>query len=138
VLVLEDASEDDTVKADAVLSLETFACNDKGAAVVAAGAIPPLVEPQLRGCSYNVRAGAAGELLSLTLGINPNAAAAWIAAEGAILWLVELLSGGLKQGRENAVGALGLIASNDDANRAAVVRAGAIPPLVELLSGGSD
>jgi hypothetical protein len=65
VRVLEDASDDNDVKMDVAITLGIFAsmANGKGADVVAAGAISPLVE-LLRGDPYNgSRVEAAGTLL---------------------------------------------------------------------------
>jgi hypothetical protein len=52
---------------------------------------------------------------------------------GALLPLVELLRGGLEEGRAMAAGAMINLAAGDPT---AVVAAGAIPPLVELLHSG--
>jgi hypothetical protein len=56
-------------------------------------------------------------------------------AAGALPPLVKLLRGGSDKGTTDTAGALGNLASGNDAVMLAVAAAGALPSLVELLSG---
>jgi vacuolar protein 8 len=83
------------------------------------------------------KANAAGKLARHARGDWGNPRTKAVVVAGAIPSLVELLRGGLNEGKKNAAAALGMIAPCSDAT-AAMVAAGALPMLVELLRSGSD
>jgi hypothetical protein len=147
---LENASTDDADKASAAAVLGTYvqagntsankAPNITAAtattAVVAAGALPPLVELLRSGSDdgKGYAAGALGMLADGNVDIMPV-----IVAVGALPPLVVMLSSGSEDGSKlYAVRALGVLAGGNVGIAAAVVAAGGIPPLVELLHSGSD
>ena len=115
------------------------------AAIIGAGATPPLVA-LLSGGPDSAVASKAAQVLSNLADSDANRAA--IAGAGAISPLVGLLSGGLEsEAAANAAFALANLAvgSWEDslgcgihANSVAIAEAGAISPLVALLSGGLE
>ena len=113
------------------------------AAIIGAGAIPPLVA-LLSGGPDSVVATKAARVLSNLADNDANRAA--IAGAGAISLLVGLLPGGPdSEAAANAAFALASLAVDSwefelgiHANGVAIARAGAISPLVALLSGGPE
>jgi vacuolar protein 8 len=143
VRVLGDTSTEYDTKMDAAGALGNLMGADDDddyldivAVVVAAGAIPLLVELLRGGSNQLSRSEIAATLETLAFD-NDNLAA--VVAAGALPQLVELLRGSWGEGRAKAARTLTIFVggcNNDIA--AAVVAAGALLPLVELLSVGSD
>jgi hypothetical protein len=132
VRVLEDTSVDGNIKGFAARALGNLALayDNIKVAIVAAGAIPPLLE-LLRGGSDEGRAGVAWALANLTINDAANKVA--IVLSGAIPLLTEVLHGGSDEGRAGAAIALGNLASASNTNKVAIAAAGAIP----LSAGGA-
>jgi hypothetical protein len=103
VRALQDASADGATKANAAGALLNLANGDAAnkAAMVTAGAIPPLVE-LVRGGSDQGKVSAAGALYYLSNGNAANKAA--IVMAGALPPLDELLRAGSDLGKEKAAG----------------------------------
>jgi hypothetical protein len=120
-------------------------CSDVNnkAAIVVAGAIPPLVQllGTMPGFPYVVQQrAAAASLMHLSHRdiLIDEETAVTIAAAGAIPQLVQLLeSGSPAYVQQEAVGVLALLAAANTEIAVTIVEAGAIAPLVQLLGSGS-
>lgn len=127
------SSSSAAVQAAAVTLLGFLAVDDPGTdAVVAAGALPPLVA-LMQHSSHAVQAAAASALGCLALGGAGHKAA--ILAAGAVEPLVKLLDSTDYEVQRGAVGTLRCLASGKTRKpcRAAIAAAGAIPALVRLV-----
>jgi len=103
-------------------------------AIIAAGAVSPLVALLSCGPESEAAEGAAGVLHNLSCDSEGSNA---IIGEGAIPLLVALLSGGPdSEAADTAAQVLHNLTCYGDEARKAIVEAGAVPPLVALLSGG--
>jgi vacuolar protein 8 len=126
------------------LSNLAFGNDANKAAIMKAGAIPPLVQ-LLRSGSNECRVYAATALSHLMGAVASeegpqfcnvaDRVAAAIVAAGAIPLLVELLRSDSDEGKTESARALQLLFSNGATNKKVIVAAGALPLLVELLQG---
>eukprot|EP00887_Chlorella_sp_A99_P004697 scaffold4.g4697.t1 len=131
------SSGDDDVRGAAASALATLSLDAGRAvpAILAAGALPPLVG-LLRG-GEDEAASAALTLHNVTVG--GAACRAAVVEAGAVAPLVALLRCGSEAARDHALTALGNIcATADAATPMAVVAAGAMPLLVAALGGGAE
>jgi vacuolar protein 8 len=137
--LLRGGSEEGKVQAAEVLGNPAGSMDANRAAVVEAGAIPPLVDLLRGGSMWLIKRNAAMALRSLADGNDTNKVA--IVEAGTLNLRVEMLrAGGLmsEEVRNCAAGALGNLAGGDGATIPAIVEAGALPLLVALLRGGTE
>jgi hypothetical protein len=124
-----DAADTAVAAAEALSKLAIEAENV--AAIVQAGALPPLIV--LLGESSAAARYAASAIANLASGNADNKVT--IIKAGALTSLIALLSGGEEKAQENAAAALWNLVTED--SHIAIVQAGALPPLIALLDKGS-
>ena len=109
-----------------------------GAAVAAAGAIPPLVAIlRSSGSSASLRSEAAWAIAKLAFEADADTSAALVAG-GAVPPFVAMLSSGAEEAQHAAAAMLCNLCCNGDPSCAAVVAAGAVPVLAACLSSPNE